>query len=167
MLYSVRLRLIWVPGHTFFSEVCMTPAACLVTAQVDICCEGTGHTHRPFSFNFKILASTRCWHQFWCEPLQYPPISSLHLICPRSIRIKQVVSGNKSISHLHFLTMPSTLLFDKRSQCNFYLEGGAWGDFTGLDNDIHCSIPVSLHSQPLRVSASRYCPCDCINDIYA
>ena len=61
--------------------------------------------------------------------LQYPPISSLHLICPRSIRIKQVVSGNKSISHLHFLTMPSTLLFDKRSQCNFYLEGGAWGGF--------------------------------------
>ena len=114
---------------SFFSEVCMTPAAFLVKAQVDICCEGTGHTHRPFSFNFKILASTRCWHQFWCEPLQYPPISSLHLICPRSIRIKQVVSGNKSISHLHFLTMPSTLLFDKGSQCNFYLESGAWGGF--------------------------------------
>ena len=53
MLYSTQHSLIWLPGPTFCSEVCVTPAACL-KSHVHISCERSGHTPRQqVSSNFR------------------------------------------------------------------------------------------------------------------
>ena len=155
MLYSTQHSLIWLPGPTFCSEVCVTPAARL-KSHVHISCERSGHTPRQqVSSNFRpSVTISEATH------LKINPHPAFAWFAQGLFSERRVFKGARAFCICTFWPCCWHSFLKKDRDRDLFVFRGLGRDFTGLNNVIHCSLlqcPCQ-HSQPLQVSASRCCP---------